>query len=165
MANKYDVDMLKRTIELLLERYPELKEDEELKADMLEGSTDFRETMEKLLRRTQDNIYLSKACQEAERDINDRRKRFDKRVEFGRELMKRLLEAANVRKMEFPTSTISLMNTAPQVVILNEYEIPDDFMRIKKEPNKVLLKEMLEKMDVPGVTLSNGGTSLVIRGA
>ena len=165
MANKYDVDMLKRTIELLLERYPELKEDEELKADMLEGSTDFRETMEKLLRRTQDNIYLSKACQEAERDINDRRKRFDKRVEFGRELMKRLLEAANVRKMEFPTATISLMNTAPQVVILNEYEIPDDFMRIKKEPNKVLLKEMLEKMNVPGVTLSNGGTSLVIRGA
>ena len=165
MANKYDVDMLKRTIELLLERYPELKEDEELKADMLEGSTDFRETMEKFLRRTQDNIYLSKACQEAERDINDRRKRFDKRVEFGRELMKRLLEAANVRKMEFPTATISLMNTAPQVVILNEYEIPDDFMRIKKEPNKVLLKEMLEKMDVPGVTLSNGGTSLVIRGA
>ena len=165
MANKYDVDMLKRTIELLLERYPELKEDEELKADMLEGSTDFRETMEKLLRRTQDNIYLSKACQEAERDINDRRKRFDKRVEFGRELMKRLLEAANVRKMEFPTATISLMNTAPQVVILNEYEIPDDFMRIKKEPNKVLLKEMLEKMDVPGVMLSNGGTSLVIRGA
>ena len=165
MANKYDVDMLKRTIELLLERYPELKEDEELKANMLEGSTDFRETMEKLLRRTQDNIYLSKACQEAERDINDRRKRFDKRVEFGRELMKRLLEAANVRKMELPTATISLMNTAPQVVILNEYEIPDDFMRIKKEPNKVLLKEMLEKMDVPGVTLSNGGTSLVIRGA
>ena len=41
--------MLKRTIELLLERYPELKEDEDLKADMLEGATDFRETMEKLL--------------------------------------------------------------------------------------------------------------------
>ena len=165
MTNKYNIDMLKRTIELLLERYPELKEDEELKADMLEGATDFNETMEKLLRRTQDNIYLSKACQEAERDINDRRKRFDKRIEFGRELMKRLMEAADVRKLEFPTATLSLMNTAPQVVVLNEYEIPDDFMRIKKEPNKILLKEVLEKMDVPGVTLSNGGVSLVIRGA
>ena len=165
MTNKYNIDMLKRTIELLFERYPELKEDEELKADMLEGATDFKETMEKLLRRTQDNIYLSKACQEAERDINDRRKRFDKRIEFGRELMKRLMEAADVRKLEFPTATLSLMNTAPQVVVLNEYEIPDDFMRIKKEPNKILLKEVLEKMDVPGVTLSNGGVSLVIRGA
>ena len=165
MTNKYNIDMLKRTIELLFERYPELKEDEELKADMLEGATDFNETMEKLLRRTQDNIYLSKACQEAERDINDRRKRFDKRIEFGRELMKRLMEAADVRKLEFPTATLSLMNTAPQVVVLNEYEIPDDFMRIKKEPNKILLKEVLEKMDVPGVTLSNGGVSLVIRGA
>ena len=165
MSNKYQADMLSRTIELLLERYPELREDEELKADMLEGATDFRETMEKLLRRTQDSIYLTKACQDAERDIHDRRKRFEKRVDFGRELMKRLMEAADVRKLEFPTATLSLMNTAPQVVVLNEHEIPDDFMRIKKEPNKVLLKEMLEKMDVPGVTLSNGGTSLVIRGA
>jgi seryl-tRNA synthetase len=165
MSDKYDVDMLKRTIELLLERYPELREDEELKEDMLEGATDFKETMDKLLRRTQDSIYLSKACQEAERSINDRRKRFEKRVEFGRELMKRLMEAADVRKMEFATATLSLMNTPPQVVILNEHEIPDDFMRIKKEPNKVLLKEMLEKMDVRGATLSNGGTSLVIRGA
>lgn len=165
MSSKYDIDMLKRTIELLLERYPELREDEELKADMLEGATDFNETMDKLLRRTQDSIYLGKACQAAERDIHDRRKRFEKRVEFGRELMKHLMEAADVRKMEFPTATLSLMNTAPQVVILNEHEIPDDFMRIKKEPNKVLLKEMLEKMDVRGATLSNGGTSLVIRGA
>jgi hypothetical protein len=165
MTNKYDVDILKRTIELLLERYPELKDDEELKADMLEGATDFRETMERLLRRTQDSIYLAKACQDAERDINSRRRRFDKRVEFGRELMKRLMEVADVRKLEFPTATVSIMNTAPQVVVLNEHEIPDDFMRIKKEPNKILLKEMLEQMDVPGVTLSNGGTSLVIRGA
>ena len=165
MANKYDIDMLKRTIELLLERYPELKEDEDLKNDMLEGSTDFHETMEKLLRRTQDSIYLAQACQDAERDIHDRRKRFEKRVEFGRELMKRLMEAADIRKLEFPTATLSIMQTAPQVVILNEYEIPDDFMRIKKEPNKTLLKEMLEKMDVPGVTLSNGGTAIVIRGA
>ena len=165
MATKYSVDILRRTIELLLERYPELKEDEDLKADMLEGSTDFEETMEKLLRRTQDSIYLAKACQDAERDIHDRRKRFEKRVEFGREMMKRLMETADVRKLEFPTATLSLMNTPPQVVILNEYEIPDDFMRIKKEPNKVLLKEMLEKMDVRGATLSNGGTALFIRGA
>ena len=71
MTTKYSVDILRRTIELLLERYPELKEDEDLKADMLEGSTDFEETMEKLLRRTQDSIYLAKACQDAERDIHD----------------------------------------------------------------------------------------------
>ena len=165
MTNKYNVDILRRTIEVLVERYPELREDEELKADMLEGSTDFNETMEKLLRRTQDSMYLAKACQDAERDIHDRRKRFEKRVEFGRELMRRLMETAEIRKLEFPTATLSLMQTAPQVVILNEYEIPDDFMRIKKEPNKVLLKEMLEKMDVRGATLSNGGTTLVIRGA
>ena len=165
MSNKYDIDMLKRTIELLFERYPELREDEELKADMLEGATDFNETMDKLLRRTQDSIYLGKACQDAERDIHDRRKRFEKRVEFGRELMKRLMEAADVRKMEFPTATLSLINTARQVVILNEDEIPDEFMRIKKEPNKVLLKEAMEKMDVRGATLSTGGTALVIRGA
>jgi len=164
MPNQYDIEILRRTIELLLERYPELAADEELRADMLEGSTDFRETMERLLRRTQDAIYLSNACDAAIRDIKDRQIRFDKRVEFGRELMKRLMEVADIKKMEFPTATISIRNVPPSVVVYDEYAIPDDFMRIKKEPNKVLLKEMLEKMDVPGVTLSNGGTALSIRG-
>jgi phage host-nuclease inhibitor protein Gam len=164
MANKYDVDMLRRTIELLLERYPELAADEELRVDMLEGSTDFRETMDRLLRRTQDAIYLSNACDLALRDIKDRQIRFDKRIEFGRELMKRLMETAEVKKMEFPTGTVSIRNTPPSVVVYDEYAIPDDFMRIKKEPNKTLLKEMLEKMDVPGVSLSNGGTTLSIKG-
>jgi hypothetical protein len=165
MVEKYDVDMLKRTIELLLQTYPELNDDEDLKADMLEGTTDFKETMERLLRKTQDSIYLSKACQMAERDIADRRKRFDKRIEFGRELMRRLMETANVRKLEFPTATLSLMNLPIQVMIVNEDEIPDEFMRIKKEPNKTLLKQALEKTDVRGAALSNGGTTIVIRGA
>jgi len=165
MSNKYDIDMLKRTIELLLERYPELKEDEDLKNDMLEGTTDFHETMERLLRKTQDSIYLAKACQEAERDIYSRRERFEKRVAFGRELMKRLMEAADTRKLEFPTATLSLMINPPQVLITNEDELPDEFFRIKKEPNKTLIKQALEKTDVRGATLSNGGTSIVIRGA
>ena len=165
MVEKYDVDMLKRTIELLLQNYPELNDDEDLKADMLEGTTDFKETMERLLRKTQDSIYLSKACQMAERDIADRRKRFDKRIEFGRELMRRLMETANIRKLEFPTATLSLMNLPVQVMIVNEDEIPDEFMRIKKEPNKTLLKQALEKTNVRGAALSNGGTTIVIRGA
>jgi hypothetical protein len=165
MTEKYDVDMLRRTIELLIQNYPELNEDEDLKADMLEGATDFRETMERILRRTQDSIYLAKAAQNAENDIYERKKRFEKRVDFGRNLMLRLMEAAEVRKLEFPTATLSLMVTAPQVVITNEDEIPDEFMRIKKEPNKTLIKQALEKSDVRGATLSNGGTSIVIRGA
>jgi len=121
--------------------------------------------MERLLRKTQDSIYLAKACQEAERDIHHRRARFEKRVEFGRELMKRLMEAADIRKLEFPTATLSLMNTPPQVVVTNEDELPEEFFRIKKEPNKTLIKQALEKTDVRGATLSNGGTSIVIRGA
>jgi hypothetical protein len=165
MSDKFDVEMLKRTINLLLQNYPELNEDEDLKADMLEGATDFRETMDKLLRKTQDSIYLAKACQDAERDIHDRRKRFEKRVEFGRALMLSLMQVADVRKLEFPTATLSIMQTAPQVMIVSEELIPDEFMRIKKEPNKTLIKQALENGHVRGATLSNGGTSIVIRGA
>jgi hypothetical protein len=165
MSDKFDAEMLKRTINLLLQNYPELNEDEDLKADMLEGATDFRETMDKLLRKTQDSIYLAKACQDAERDIHDRRKRFEKRVEFGRALMLSLMQVADVRKLEFPTATLSVMQTAPQVMIVSEELIPDEFMRIKKEPNKTLIKQALENGHVRGATLSNGGTSIVIRGA
>jgi phage host-nuclease inhibitor protein Gam len=159
----FNVMVLEQTINNLLESYPELKDDEDLRKDMLEGSTKFNEVIESMLLKIQDSAALSKVAELKLRGIQERKSRFDKRVEFGRELIKKLMEIADVKKMEFATGTVSVTNKPPSVVILDESIIPDDFMKIKKEPNKTLIREMLEKMDVAGCTMSNGGTSLMIR--
>ena len=159
----FNVMVLEQTINNLLESYPELKDDEDLRKDMLEGSTKFNEVIESMLLKIQDASALSEVAELKLRGIRERKSRFDKRVEFGRELIKKLMEIADVKKMEFATGTVSVINKPPSVVILDESAIPDDFMKIKKEPNKTLIKEMLGKMDVAGCAMSNGGTSLMIR--
>jgi len=159
----FNVMVLEQTINNLLESYPELKDDEDLRKDMLEGSTKFNEVIESMLLKIQDSAALSEVAELKLRGIQERKRRFDKRVEFGRELIKKLMDIADVKKMEFATGTVSVINKPPSVVILDESVIPDDFMKIKKEPNKTLIKEMLQKMDVAGCVMSNGGTSLMIR--
>jgi len=159
----FNVMILEQTINNLLESYPELKDDEDLRKDMLEGSTKFNEVIESMLLKIQDSAALSEVAELKLRGIQERKRRFDKRVEFGRELIKKLMDIADVKKMEFATGTVSVINKPPSVVILDESVIPDDFMKIKKEPNKTLIKEMLQKMDVAGCVMSNGGTSLMIR--
>jgi hypothetical protein len=46
---KPDIEALKIQISLLLDRHPELVDDVDLRADMLEGNTDLHAIMERLL--------------------------------------------------------------------------------------------------------------------
>ncbi len=52
----------------------------------------------------------------------------------------------------------------PSVMIIDESKLPDNYMRIKKEPNKVIIKEALAHGDfVPGAALSNGSQTLAVK--
>jgi hypothetical protein len=163
MKQQTQVELLRRTIQLILAHHPELAEDEDFKLDVLEGETDFHEVIHKLLRMAQDNMYLSDAAKSALHDIRERKDRFDRRVEAARSIIKTLMETAEIKKLEFPTATLYVRNTPQSVVVYDEDKIPDEFMRIKREPKLTDIKNALEKHDVPGASLSNGGTSLTIR--
>jgi hypothetical protein len=107
---------------------------------------------------------LSNAASTALLEIKERRDRFDRRVEFNREVIRQLMEMADIRKLELALGTISVSNKPKSVVIINEEKIPENYFRIKREPNKTELKAALEAGEtIEGVTLSNGGTTIQIR--
>ena len=78
--------------------------------------------------------------------------------------MLRILQAAELKKVELPEATLSQRNSPPQLVGNVDPELlPDDLCRIKREPNKTAIKEALLKGDlVPGMYLSNSPPSLTI---
>jgi hypothetical protein len=81
-----------------------------------------------------------------------------------RNLMLRLLQAAHLKKLEMPEATLSVRLGVPRVVIVDETEIPDEFCRIKKEPDKTKIKAALSEFKpVPGATLSNAEDGLTVR--
>ena len=55
-----------------------------------------------------------------------------------------MMGIADLRKAELAGATLSIRNGTAKVVIIDEGLIPDQFMRIKKEPNKTAIKTAIE---------------------
>jgi hypothetical protein len=157
-------EAIKRQVEILLVAYPELADDEVLRADMIEGSTDMVAFMRALEVTRQQANATADAIAALIDSWRQRMARFQKRDEAIRALMFKMLQLAHLKKLELPEATISLKLGVPRVVIVDEQQIPDEFCRIKREPDKSKIKIALSNLEpVPGATLSNAEDQLAIR--
>lgn len=153
-----------REIQSLLEVYPQLSEDEELFKDTLEGNTSFHEVMDRLLSEMRDNETLAEATAARIGKIRERQTRLVHRAQFYRSLIHRLMDRAGIKSVALPEAKISVVNAPDKVIITDEAAIPDELMRITKEPNKAAIKAALKSGKyVSGATLSNGGTAISVR--
>ncbi len=162
MSN-FHVAMLETKIRSLLEEYPELNDDEEFKMNVLEGETDFHRILTSLVRKAQFAGTIATGIAEEARRLAERKKRYERQEEFNRALIKEVMEIAEIRKAELPLATLVISNKSASVIITDETLLPDNLVRIKREPNKTEIKKALEAGPVAGAELSNGGTTLVIR--
>jgi predicted RNA-binding protein len=159
-----DADQLRIVIENLVRRYPEIAEDAVLRADMLDGETEISEVLTDLIRVGEDARALRDATKQQLANLKARAERFDRRLEFSREMMAALLDVANLRKWELPEATVYLRNNPRQLVgDLNADALPDDLVKIERSPDKAKIKDALKAGRViEGVQLSNAAPSLVV---
>ena len=81
-----------------------------------------------------------------------------------RALMFRLLQAGQLRRLVLPEATLSIASAPARVLITNEDELPDDYWRIKREPDKERIKlALITAAVVPGAELSNSPDYLRIK--
>ena len=156
-------DVIKE-INALMAEFPQLAEDEELLLDTLEGNTRFNEIMERFLSAMRENETLAEAISQRIGKLRERLTRVTHRAQFYRALMHRLLERSGVKSVALPEAKVSVVNSPEKVIVTDESVIPDAFCRITKEPNKTAIKNALKSGTIiPGVTLSNGGTTIQVR--
>jgi hypothetical protein len=158
-------DILRSQIEALLREYPDLADDDILRADMLEGETDIREIVTGINRMIEDAKALVDGTQSRLDDLADRKARFRKRVDFGRDLIRKILEAAQISKLELPEVTAFLKNNPQQLIgDPDPNALPDELVKITRAPDRAKIKEALARgLAVPGFTLSNAPPSLTLR--
>lgn len=150
-------------ITALICAHPELEDDEVLRENMLEGSTQLPEFVSDLLQKIGSTQALIDGTGAYIKRLQDRKARLEHREYMLRLLIMRLFNHANIRKMELAEGTAYIRNNPAKVVIVEEAAIPDEFMRIKKEPDKTKIKAALQAHEiVPGASLSNGEPSLAI---
>jgi len=159
-----NVERIRQQITALLLECPELGEDEVLRADMIEGNTDAVEFMRELERRRRETMVMLAGLETVLIDLERRSNRYIRRNESIKKLMRIVLDAADLRKVELPEATITIRNGVPKVIVLVEDDVPDSYWRVHREPNKQLIMAALKGgTNVPGAVLSNSEPQLTIR--
>lgn len=155
--------VVKQQIANLKVLHIDLFEDEEAWLLSLESETDIDALMTSIVRRIEDSKALVIGTKDRAEELAARRKRFEDRIESLRNLAFKLMEAANVAKLELPEVTLSVRHVPPSVQIVDEDNLPDIACKFERKPDKAKIKELLATGLVAGAVMTNGGKTLSIR--
>lgn len=160
---RYDVASACIWLERMFSEFPELQEDYQLRHDTIEGQTEIFALIDQLLEIVSTTRAMRTGINAERNKLNSRDDRMEAREQMARNCIAKLLEAANLRKAERPTATVSMQSGKAKIVITDENELPEQYIRVKREPNKEeIAKALKEGQTVPGAVLSNSASILRI---
>lgn len=163
---RIDAQIVAREIEALISAYPELAEDDVLRADMVAGETDAAVVLALMLERMREAAMMVDALTARINEIDKRRERFVEREAAMRAGIFRIMQAADLAKMELAEATLSVRPGPPRVHVTDEGELPESFWRIARSPNKSAIRDALKAGQfVPGALMTNGEPTLSVRTA
>lgn len=124
---------------------------------------EFDDVVAGLCRAAEEAARHSDAVQERINDLRARKERHDSRLEAYRALIFAALDAAGQRAWKSPEFTVSITPGRAGVVITDPAAIPDDFVRIKREPDKTAIGAAIASgAQIPGAEMQNSMPSLRI---
>jgi len=160
---RLDPQVIRQQIANLLLQWPELAEDDVLRADMIEGETDAIDFLRQVERKRQEAACMAGAIASNIAEQGLRQARYVRREQVMRELEFKVLQAADLKKAELPEATLSVRAGVPKVIVTDEVALPEQLFRVTRSPDKAAIKEWLAKGPVPGAEMSNSEPVLSIR--
>jgi hypothetical protein len=149
--------------QLLSELGPDA-EDEILKMDMLEGSSDALEVARRLVRISLDAQALADAAKARMQDLATRHDRFRAQADRARTTVKEMLDVLEIPKLLSEDFTVSLRAGPPKLLITDEQKLAEEFWRVSRSPDRPLIKAALDAgRRVEGAVLSNSEPILTVR--
>ncbi|QWY83270.1 hypothetical protein [Rhizobium phage RHph_X2_25] len=161
-----DVANLAAEIDALFQAFPDLAEDAELRADMLEGETNLHAVLGRLLNKEREANSMVGATAARISELQARKAMYDRRKDAMRGLMLRLMKAADLQKVPLTEATVSVTKGRQSVEIVDEARLPARFLKVVKTPDKTLVKAALDAgKKVPGAQLKAGDDTISVRAA
>jgi hypothetical protein len=141
----------------LIEAHPELATDDDFLADVIEGSTDAFEIMERLVIERREAMANGEAMDKLAEDYARLSDRWTARAEARRKLMGLVMDAVGLRKMATPAGTVSMSPGRVSLALADDFTAPQGYARTKIEPDKAAIKAALEAGEVmQGASLVTG---------
>lgn len=161
-----DVQLIELEIQRLVEEFPDLADDEDLRVDMVEGSTAAYDVLDRILTKMRES--------EADADgITIRMNRLDARKtaavgrkEAMRRLALRLMTAGDLKSVKLPEGTLSRVKGRESVEVTDETSLPEWAFSVKvdRRASKTAIKQALDAgIAVPGAQRVVGDETLQVR--
>jgi hypothetical protein len=147
----------------LRERFPEIEEDAELLAGMIEGETDLDRVLDMALETFLDRVTMREAAMLRIDTLKERAGRFDKAAEGMKEIIFDLMRAADKTMVRRPTATVVVSKGRDKLVLDDDFNA-QGYMRVKTEPMRADIAAALAAGDqIPGARLEKSEPVLSIR--
>lgn len=142
----------------LLADFPELAEDERLRADTLEGETDFHSVLRRLVIEVKAAAGHQTGLSETIKELQARRSAIEAREDRIRGVILSLMNAADLRKLPLPEASLSVSFRAPAPEKPETADgLPDNLVRVKREPDMKAIADFIKAGgELPGIRMSNG---------
>ena len=138
-------------------------DDEDLIIDCVEGETSLFELIDRVMADDAEDAGHIAGIKVRQDDLRERKARLERRQSVRRSVVQAALDTAGIRKLERPEYTASLRAVPAGVEVTDPDALPDDLVRIKREPDKAAIKKALEAGPVAGARLTNGGETISVR--
>lgn len=161
---KLNPEVVKLQVSNLRVLHPELLEDDESWMLAIESETDLDAMLQSIVRAIDDAAALEAGTKERLDTLKARKERFARKQDALRELAFKLMSGADVQKREYAEATLSISKGRPELVEIDTKNLPEEFWRIKREPDRNRIAAALKAGEqVPGFQLSNAQPHLTIR--
>lgn len=148
----------------ILEAYPELSEDESLRADILDAETDFHKLIDSLVKRKLDAREMAAGAKARKQEVGERQSRFERQEAGFDTLIKGLMQFADMQKVVLPEATVSITKPRTVVEITDLDAIPQGYAKFEKRADKAALKAAMEAGEkIPGAALVLSDDGLMVR--
>lgn len=159
-----DAGRVRFDIERLMEAYPELSDDDDLRADMIEGETAIEAVVTRIYKSLRADEAQAEGAKTFKDDLAARQKRYENRAARKRQMILDMMDAGDVDKLPLPIATFTRRDPQPVVVVDDVSDLPQGFTRTKIEADKIELKKALMAGEtIPGAHIELGAPSIQIR--
>lgn len=133
--------------EQLVAAWPELADDSDTLLDTLSGIDNFEEQIVAVMRQVAEREVHAKALGELIDGMGARKQRLENGAKWLRAAVLHAMQEAGVPKIKAPDMSLSVSPGKAKLIITDEAAVPDELVRIKREPNITEIKQWLSEVD------------------
>ena len=162
-----DANRVRFEVEALLRAFPELADDDDLRADVLEGETEIDSVLTRLFLAMRHKEEMANGAKAIRDDLDARIKRNQSGAAGLKNIIHTLMDTAKLNKRELAVATISVLAGRKRVVVDDVNALPQGAYSLERKPApaKELEKMIMEAPagQFPGASIQLGPEYLYVR--